>query len=130
MIYSLLADLVVVGHLAFILFVVAGGLLVLRRPRLALLHLPLAAWGAFVELSGRICPLTPLEVHLRRLGGEAGYAGGFIEHYLVPILYPPGLSRGHQIGLGVFVIALNLGVYGWVIWRRVRPPLGGEAGKD
>lgn len=120
MIFRLLADLLVVGHLAFIVFVGAGGFLALRRPRFAFLHLPLAAWGAFVELSGRICPLTPWEVHLRRLGGEAGYAGGFIDHYLLPVLYPSGLSRGHQIGLGILVILLNLCVYGWVVGKKFR----------
>ena len=90
---------------------VAGGLLVLRRPRLAFVHIPVAAWGAYVELSGRICPLTPLEVRFRVLGGEAGYSGGFVEHYILPVLYPIGLDRLEQIWLGLFVIVLNLAIY-------------------
>ena len=122
MLYRFLADLLVLLHLTFVLFVVAGGFLVLRRPRVALVHLPVAAWGAFVELSGRICPLTPLEVRFRALGGEAGYFGGFVEHYLLPVLYPMGLDRSEQIWLGVFVIALNLAIYLVCArrWRRSR----------
>ena len=120
MIYRLLADLLVVGHITFVLFVVAGGLLVLRRPRLAFLHLPVAAWGAFVEFSGWICPLTPLEIRFRQMGGQAGYSGGFVEHYLLPVLYPTGLDRAQQVWLGILAMAVNLGVYGWVIGRRIR----------
>ena len=122
MLYRFLADILVVLHLIFVLFVVAGGLLVIRRPWIALLHLPVAAWGAFVELSGRICPLTPLEVRFRALGGEAGYSGGFVEHYLLPVLYPMGLDRNAQVGLGIFVIALNLFIYLLVArtWRGAR----------
>ena len=115
--YRLLADLVVVAHLLFVLFVVAGGLLVLRWPRLAWLHVPAAVWGALIEFAGWICPLTPLENRLRRLGGEAGYEGGFVEEYLLAILYPAGLTRTHQLVLGALVLALNLGVYGYVLWR-------------
>ncbi len=118
MVYRFLADLVVVVHLAFVLFVVAGGLLVLRRPRLSWLHLPAAAWGALIEFAGWICPLTPLENHLRRLGGEAGYAGGFVEEYLLALLYPSGLTRIHQLALGALVLTLNLAMYGWLWWRR------------
>lgn len=117
--YAVLADLVLIAHVAFVLFVVGGALLVVRAPRLAWLHLPCAAWGAWIELSGGVCPLTPLEVELRRRAGEAGYAGGFLEHYVVPILYPPGLTREIQIVLGVAVLLLNLGLYAWV-WRRRR----------
>ena len=120
MIYRLLADLLVVGHIAFVLYVVGGGLLVFRRPRIAFFHLPVAAWGAFIEFSGWICPLTPWEVHLRQLGGQAGYSGGFVEHYFLPVLYPAGLDREQQVWLGILVLGLNLGVYGWVIRRRVR----------
>jgi hypothetical protein len=134
MLYRLLADLLVLLHLIFVLFVVAGGLLVLRRPRVALLHLPVAAWGAFVELSGRLCPLTPLEVRFRVLGGEAGYSGGFVEHYLLPVLYPVGLDRLEQIWLGVSVIVLNLAIYLVFAWRRTVPGRGregsGENGVD
>jgi len=126
MLYRFLADLLVLLHLTFVLFVVAGGFLVLRRPRMLLLHLPVAAWGAFVELSGRICPLTPLEVRFRILGGGAGYSVGFVEHYLLPILYPTGLDRSEQIWLGGFVIALNLAIYLVLGWRWGRSREGGE----
>lgn len=107
----LLADLVVVAHLAFVAFVVAGGTLVLRWPRLAWAHVPAAAWGALVALAGWVCPLTPLENDLRRLGGEGGYAGGFVERYLVGVLYPSGLTRAHQAALGLLVLAVNGAVY-------------------
>ena len=90
----------------------------LRRPRLALLHLPAAVWGALIEFSGWICPLTPLEKSLRAAAGQAGYEGGFIEHYLLPVLYPAGLTRGVQLVLGFLVIALNVGVYAVLLWRR------------
>jgi hypothetical protein len=122
LIASLAADLVLIAHLAFVVFVAGGGLLVLRWLRLAWLHVPVAMWGAAVEFGGWICPLTPLENRLRAAGGEAGYAGGFIEHYLVPIVYPSGLTRGHQIALGVAVLVVNLAVYGVVLrrWTRAR----------
>lgn len=109
--YRLLADLVVVLHLGFMLFVVLGGLCVLRWPRVVWFHLPAALWGAGIEFLGGICPLTPLENHLRRLGGEAGYAGGFVEHYLLPVLYPDGLTREIQLALGIFVVGFNVVVY-------------------
>jgi len=117
--YRILADLVVVLHLAFTLFVVLGGLLVLRRPWVMWLHLPAAAWGALIEFGGWICPLTPLENSLRRMGGEAGYSGGFVERYLLGVLYPDGLTREIQIGIGILVVLLNLLVYGVVV-RRAR----------
>jgi hypothetical protein len=133
MFYRSLADLLVLLHLTFVLFVLAGGFLVLRRPRLALLHLPVVAWGAFVELSGRVCPLTPLEVRFRILGGEAGYSGGFVEHYLLPVLYPAGLDRLEQLWLGISVIALNLAIYlilagRWQSARRGKGQTGIEKG--
>jgi uncharacterized protein DUF2784 len=112
-----MADLVVALHLAFVLFVALGGLLVVRWPTLAWLHLPAAVWGIWIEFSGRICPLTPLENALMRRAGESGYSGGFIEHYILPVLYPPGLTRGVQVGLGVIVIALNAGIYGYLLFR-------------
>lgn len=114
---SLLADLVLVGHVAFVAFVVLGGLLVLRWGRVAWLHVPCALWGAWVEIAGWMCPLTPLENALRRAAGQAGYAGGFLEHYVAPVLYPPGLTRGFQVALGVAVLALNVAVYS-IVWRR------------
>ena len=115
--YRFAADAVLAAHLAFVLFVVFGGLLVLRIPRLAWLHLPAVAWGAYVELSGSICPLTPLEVTLRRGAGEAGYGGDFIEHYLVSLIYPAGLTRELQMALGAAALLLNLIVY-FILWRR------------
>jgi len=121
------ADLVLVAHLAFVVFVAVGGLLALRWPRIAWVHLPVAIWGVAVELGGWICPLTPLENRLRAAGGEAGYAGGFLEHYLVPVVYPSGLTRGHQLGLGVAVLVFNLAVYGVVLHRRARRPTAGDA---
>ena len=116
--YRLLADLVVLLHAAFVLFVVFGGFAVLRRPRLAWIHLPTAAWGALIELAGWICPLTPLENGLRQMGGQAGYGGSFIEYYVVPVIYPPGLTRGTQISLGIAVLVLNAAIYGWILTRR------------
>jgi hypothetical protein len=120
MFYRVLADLVVVLHLGFVLFVVLGGLLALRWPRVAWVHLPAAVWGAGIEFVQGICPLTPLENHFRSLGGEARYAGGFVEHYLLPVLYPAGLSQNVQWGLGIFVVLLNVAVYTLVWRRRVR----------
>lgn len=118
MLYGLLADLVLFLHLAFVLFVVLGGLLVLRWPRIIWLHLPAAVWGAAVEFAGWLCPLTPLETWLRTKAGGEGYQGDFIEHYLMPILYPIGLTRVNQLVLGLVVVAVNAAVYGW-LWRRV-----------
>ena len=117
MLYRWLADLVLLVHLAFILFVIFGGLLVIRGPKLAWLHLPAASWGSWIEFSGRICPLTPLENHFRRLGGQAGYQGGFIEHYITAIIYPQGLTRSVQIALGLLVVCINVAAYAY-IWRR------------
>ena len=111
MLLSLLADLVLVVHATFILFVVLGGLLVLWRPRIAWVHIPCAIWGAWVELAGWICPLTPLEVDLRTRAGEIGYEGGFIERYVTAALYPQGLTREIQIGLGIAVVAVNVIIY-------------------
>lgn len=128
MLYRVLADLVVVLHLGFVLFAVLGGLLALRWPRAAWIHLPAAIWGAGIEFVQGICPLTPLENHFRSLGGEAGYPGGFVEHYLLPVLYPAGLSRNVQWGLGIFVVLLNVAIY-TVVWRRrVRRATGAGAG--
>jgi hypothetical protein len=117
MTYRLLADTVLLLHLAFILSVVLGGLAVLRWPRLAWLHLPAVLWGAWVEYVNWTCPLTPLESMLRRLGGETGFRGDFIDHYLTAAIYPEGLTRTAQIVLGTFVLALNAVVY-WRLWHR------------
>jgi hypothetical protein len=120
MIWSLLADAVLLLHMVFILFVVFGGFLLRRFPRLMLLHLPAAVWGALIEFAGGTCPLTPLENHFRRLAGEAGYRGGFIEHYLMPVVYPESLTRELQIALGVGVVVVNIAAYGLIHGRRRR----------
>jgi hypothetical protein len=120
MIYRLAADAVLVLHLLFIVFVVLGALLALRWRWMPWLHLPAAAWGVWVEASASICPLTPLENMLRRAAGEAGYAGGFVEHYLVALIYPAGLTPSIQWWLAGLVLAVNVAVYGWVISRRRR----------
>ena len=111
MIYRLLADAVVVLHIGFVIFVVVGGFLLRRWPKLIYVHVPVAIWGALIEFIGWVCPLTPLENHLRSLGGQAGYSGGFIEHYLLPILYPHALTRNIQLLLGLLVIACNAVAY-------------------
>jgi len=118
MVYRVLADSLVAFHLAFILFVVFGGVLAIQRPWMASLHLPAALWGCMVEWAGWVCPLTPLEVHFRTLAGQEGYAGGFLDHYLLPVLYPHGLTRSQQLWLGLFVVVVNLAVYSAVIRRR------------
>jgi hypothetical protein len=114
-----LADAVVVLHALFVVFVLAGGLLVLRHRGVAILHLPAVLWSIWVEFTGSICPLTPLENTLRRSAGEAGYPGGFVEHYAIPILYPEGLTSRSQIAFEVFVIAINAVLY-VLAWRRSR----------
>ena len=106
-------------HALFVAFVVLGGLLALRWPWIAAAHLPAAVWGALIELRGWVCPLTPLEKSLRAAAGDAGYQGGFIEHYLLPVLYPAGLTRDVQLTLGSLVIAVNLVIYGIVLRRRM-----------
>ena len=117
MIYRALADLVLVLHLAFIVFAVAGGLLALRWRWAPLVHLPAALWGVLVQVSGRVCPLTPLENALRSAAGEAGYAGGFIEHYLVPTIYPVALSPRVGLLLASLVVLANALAYSIVWWR-------------
>ena len=114
---GLLADGVLIVHLAFVLWVMLGGLLVLRWPRLVWLHLPAVAWGIYVELSGRICPLTPLENSLREAAGQTGYSGGCIEHYVTLLIYPDGLSRQIQFALAALVVLVNGTVY-WLLVRR------------
>lgn len=122
MIHRVLADAVLLLHGLFILFVVAGGLLVWRWPRLAWLHLPAVAWGAWVAWTGSYCPLTPLENELRLMAGQADYSGGFIDHYLLGTIYPEGLTREMQIASGSFVAVLNLTVYALLVraWRAKR----------
>ena len=119
-IFRLLADVTVLLHLAFVLFVVLGGLLAARWPSVAWVHLPAAAWGAWVELAGWVCPLTPLENWLRTHGGGTAYTSSFIEHYLMPLLYPAFLSRETQYTLGVAVLLVNAVIYTALLRRRVR----------
>lgn len=124
--FRLLADAVVVLHAAFVLFVVLGGFIALRWRWVAWLHIPAAVWGALVELNGWICPLTPLENWLRGRAGEAGYSGGFIEHYVLRVLYPSGLTRTVQWVLGGVVVVVNVAVYARVLRRRsLRSPARG-----
>ena len=117
--WLLLADLTVLAHAAFVVFVVAGGLAVWRWPRAAWAHLPAAAWGVAIEWSGAVCPLTPLENRLRALGGGGAYGGDFVGEYVLPLLYPAGLTRPVQIALGTFVLLLNAAIYGWLLRRRL-----------
>ena len=125
MAYGWLADATVALHFAFIVFVVAGGFLVLRDVRWAWPHLPAVAWVVWLEFTGAICPLTPVENALRARAGEAGYAGGFIDHYLMPVIYPAGLTPKVQMALGASVLALNVIVYAR-LWRRRRDARHGE----
>ena len=120
MLFAALAFVTVLFHLSFILFVIFGGLAVARWPRLLPLHLACAAWGAYVALANRICPLTPLEKWFRRQAGQSGYHGGFLEHYMLAVIYPTGLTAVTQQALGVVVIVLNVAVYAW-LWRRRKP---------
>jgi hypothetical protein len=123
MLFRAAADGVVVVHALFVVFVVLGGLLVARWPRLAWVHVPAAAWGVLIEYAGWICPLTPLENYLRDRGGSSSYRGDFIEHYLLPLLYPAGLTPRTQIWLGTLALVINVAVY-WHVVRtttRARP---------
>jgi hypothetical protein len=116
----ILADILVLLHLLFVVFVVAGGFLLLRWPKIAWLQVPAAVWGAYIEFSSGICPLTPLENHLRALSGEAGYSVSFVERYLMPILYPANLTVPIQIVLGGLVVVVNLAAYAlaYRAWKR------------
>lgn len=118
--FRLLADATVVVHLGFVAFVLLGGLLALRWPRLMWLHLPAAVWGIWIELSGLVCPLTPLENWLRQRGGEDTYSASFVEQYLLPVLYPAALTREIQWLLAGMVLVVNGAVYALVLQRRMR----------
>ena len=120
MVYRSLAEFLVLLHLAFVVFVVAGGFLVLWRPSLCWIHLLAAAWGALIEFTGWICPLTPWEQALRLKAGQVAYGGGFIDHYILPILYPQGLTPGVQVALGLLVVGVNVGIYAFIGYRRAR----------
>ena len=117
MFFRLAADIIVFLHLAFIVFVILGGFLSLRWPKSILFHLPAVLWGALIELTGGVCPLTPLEQQWRRMAGDSGYGGGFVDHYLIPVIYPDWLDRPTQLTLGLMVVIVNLVVYGWLVWR-------------
>jgi hypothetical protein len=125
MLYRVAADAILVVHFAFVLFALLGALIVLRLPLLAWLHLPVVAWAAFVEFTGRVCPLTPLEVTLRQAAGDAGYASDFLEHYVVGVLYPEGLTRDLQVLLGAAVVLVNVAIYSAVLLHSRRR--GGSA---
>jgi hypothetical protein len=117
MIYRALADFVLLLHMGFVLFAALGGVLAFKWRRVAWFHIPAALWAALIEFVGWECPLTPLENWLRRKGGEAGYQTGFIERYILPLIYPAPFSRTLHVVLGLLVLGVNLAIYGW-IWRR------------
>jgi hypothetical protein len=117
MAYRILADLILVLHLGFIVFVMAGGFLVLRRRRVAWIHVPAVVWAVLIEFMGWLCPLTPLEIWARTQAGETGYSGGFVEHYLLPVVYPASLTHEVQIALGAGVLLANALIYAWITVR-------------
>jgi hypothetical protein len=127
MIAGFTADMIVLVHLGFIVFVALGGFLVIKWHNIAFLHIPCALWGVLIAFGGWICPLTPLEMHFRKLAGIAGYDGGFIDHYVMPIVYPAGLTRGMQIAFGVTILAVNLLVYARVLVNRTKQGNGRAA---
>jgi len=120
MLYGVLADLVVTVHFAFVLFVIVGGLFVLRWQWCAWIHVPAVLWAVLIAFTGWICPLTPLENWLRVKGGAVAYPSSFIEHYILPVLYPARLTRELQITLGLLILGINLGIYGWVFRRAAK----------
>lgn len=118
MFFRLAADGVLILHLAFILFALAGGAMAVRWRWIPFVHLPTAGWGFFVELTGRVCPLTYLENHLRLAAGQSGYSESFIEHYVLDLIYPPGFTRGIQFALAGVVLVVNVAIYAWLFHRR------------
>ena len=125
-IYGNLATLVVLAHFAFILFVMFGGLLALRWTWVPWVHIPCFLWGSGIEVTGGICPLTPLENRLREAAGETPYMGSFIEHYIMPVMYPSALTRPVQLLLAVGLVLLNVAIYAVVIRRRSRVAAAGD----
>ncbi len=120
MIYGIAADTLVIIHLLFIVFVVIGGLLVIKWRWITFIHIPAAIWGMLIEFYGWICPLTPWEQELRIAAGQEGYSGDFIDHYILPVIYPSGLTPQIQMLLGTFVLVVNLAIYGWWLYRWYR----------
>lgn len=121
---ALAASLIVAAHLAFVVFATLGGLVVVRWPRIAWIHVPAAAWAVYVELSGQICPLTPLENRLRLQAGLDDYSGDFVARYVFPVLYPAGLTRDAQILIGIALAGVNIAAYLWAV--RARRPRAGQ----
>jgi hypothetical protein len=124
MAYRILADAVLVVHMSFILFVLGGGFLVRQWRGVAWVHIPAVAWGALIEFMGWVCPLTPLEIWARSRAGGTGYSGGFIEHYLLPVVYPAALTHETQIVLGALVLILNVFIYAWISGRGIKRRAG------
>jgi hypothetical protein len=125
----LIADALVAVHFAFIAFVLAGGLLAARRRGWALVHVPAVAWAAWTEFTATVCPLTPWENSLRAAAGEAGYSGGFVEHYVIPLIYPEALTARTQLALGIGLVALNAAIYAFA-WRSRRGRRMEHAGRQ
>ena len=120
MIYNILSNLVVIVHLLFIVLVCLGALLVLKWPKFVWIHIPFALWGVVVEYLNILCPLTPLENYLRNLGGTETYEADFIDQYIIPLIYPEVLTRNLQFILGSIVLVLNFGIYGYIIYRKLK----------
>ena len=127
MFYLILADLVVIVHLLFIIFAILGGLLLIFRRSLIFVHIPAAIWAALISFKGWICPLTPLENYLRNAAGSEGYVEGFVSHYLIPVIYPTGLTLNIQLALGIFVVVINIGIYSFVYYKHMAKQ-GGKLG--
>jgi len=117
MFYKLAADAVALLHITFVVFTLAGGLLVYRWRWIAVLHIPAVVWGVLLEFRGWTCPLTPLEQQLRSAGNEVSYSGGFVDHYVLPTLYPAEIDRAMQVDMGSILLIINIAVYGWLLWR-------------
>ncbi len=119
MFYQIVADLVVIAHLLFIIFALFGGLLVILRGYLVFFHVPAVIWASLISFKGWLCPLTPLENYLRSAAGTEGYADGFVEHYLIPVIYPVDLTSTIQIIFGIIVVIVNLGIYAFIYYKNI-----------